>query len=204
MQVVPSDGSQTLSQIGKKEKDIIMVKKISKLIVCLSVFIMLAACSIFSQSSPEKTSNQETTNSKSIPSKNSQDPDTQDEKLNQNSVILKDDPENKKFPKEIVTLLQTLLANDEELQRSALTPELASAYPKQGLLLPEDTVIYIDSKYWREENSYANIVGKIHKPGKSQEYVMIGFVHRKNGWKITVMEVIDDPKHLKENGFMVP
>lgn len=181
-----------------------MVKKLSELIVCLSVFMMLAACSIFSQSSPEKTNTQETTNSKSVPSKNSQDPDIQDEKLNQNSVILKDDPENKKFPKEIVTLLQTLLADDEELQRSALTPELASAFPKQGLLLPKDTVIYLDSKYWREENSYANIIGKIHKPGKSQEYVIIGFAHRKNGWKITMMEVINDQKSLKDNGFMVP
>jgi hypothetical protein len=179
-----------------------MVRKLGKLMITLSVFLLLTACSIFSETDQKRTSTQEKTNSKSITPKTGQQQDIRNLKLNPNSVILINDPENKKFPKEIVTLVQTLLANDEQLQRSALTPELEAALPK-GRFIPKDTVIHLNTKDWRQEDSYANIVGKINIPGKLQQYVLITFVYKQNGWKITLANLTDE-KSLKDNGFRVP
>jgi hypothetical protein len=180
----------------QKEGMILVARKIGRLSVLLSISFLLTACSIFADTQ-QKTSSDKKTNSKNTKQKVVQQQKIKDIKLNPKSVIVKDNPKNKKFPKEIIPLIQTLVADDEKLQRSAIAPELIASFPK-GRLFPKNTIIYIDTKNWRQQDylpkkSVGNIIGNISMPKKTQQNILITFIYKQQEWKVTLTEVSPTP-----------
>lgn len=169
-----------------------VIGKIGKLAVLLSMTFLLASCSMFADAEQkvmtksQKDANH--TNPKAVKSQK-----RNDLKLNPKSVIVKDKPKNNNFPKEIIPLIQTLVADNEQLQRSAIAPELLNTFPK-GRLFQKGTVIYMDTKNWRQQNylpskSIGNIVGKISMPTKSSQNILITFIYKEKQWKVTFTEL---------------
>ncbi|MCH5586667.1 hypothetical protein MK805_17160 [Shimazuella sp. AN120528] len=172
-----------------------MVGTIGKITILLSISFLLTACSIFAETE-QKGTEHKTTSTKNN-AKLIQQQKFNDIKLNPKSVIVKDNPKNKKFPKEIVPLVQTLIADDEQIQRSAIAPELKSSFPK-GRLFPKGTIININTKDWRQQEylptkSIGNIVGKISMPKKAPQNILITFIYKQQQWQVTLTQISASP-----------